>query len=422
MASGKVEILVYAHWLGIPDPIPMGTLTANEARGHLAWSFSYDKTWLKTQSQKLLDPDLQWLTGSQFASIDKPNFGIFLDSMPDTWGRTLMQKREAMLPEQEGQERRRLTDADYLLGVYDPARMGGLRFKLEEHGPFLDHRHEQAIPPITDVQELQHGAGLVESDEDSEEVRKWLRILMAPGSSLGGARPKSSVVYENGELWIAKFPSRQDAIDKEAWEYLAWQIAGEASINVPNVKLEQVTGLYQTFFTKRFDRFNGERVHFASAMKMTSHFETEIRDNTPSYLEIAEFIRFHGSNPDEDLQQLWHRLVFNIAISNTDNHLRNHGFFILDNGWRLSPAYDINPSIDKGALALKIDIDNNALDIGLARSVGQYFGLTNELMKRIIQEIDESVSNWKGRARNLGIPSVQIRVMEPAFRRLQSNN
>lgn len=419
MASDKTDILVYAHWLGMPEPIRMGTLSAQEARGHLAWSFSYDKEWLKTQSRQLLDPDLQWFSGPQYSPDKKPNFGLFLDSMPDTWGRTLMQKREALLKPKG--EQKRLTDVDYLLGVYDLARMGGLRFKLEEDGPFLDDNEEKSILPVTDVRELQMGADLVESDEDSEEVRKWLRILLAPGSSLGGARPKSSVSDENGELWIAKFPSRQDTIDMGAWEYLAWQLAAEAGINVSDARVEQVTGRHHTFFTKRFDRDGTTRIHFASAMTMTGHFEEKIRDYTPSYLELAEFIQYNGASPEEDLHQLWRRIVFNIAISNTDDHLRNHGFIITDEGWRLSPAYDMNPSIDKAGLALNIDLENNEPDIELAQSVGEYFSLTEKQMNGIIQQIKQSVSAWEEKANKLGIPPAQIRIMEPAFGALQSD-
>ena len=414
MAPKKTDIIVYAHWQGMPDPIKMGILSAQEARGHLAWSFAYDKEWLDTQSQLQLDPDLQWFTGPQYSPDHKPNFGMFLDSMPDTWGRTLMKKREALL-KPEGEQRRRLTDVDFLLGVFDPARMGGLRFKLNEDGPFLDHDEEKSIPPITDVRELQVGADLVESDEDSETVRKWLRVLLAPGSSLGGARPKSSVTDKDGKLWIAKFPSRQDTIDKGAWEYVVWELAKSAGIRVPEARVEQITGKYHTFFSKRFDREGNERIHFASAMTMTGHFESGIRDQTPSYLELAEFIQYSGASPDEDLQELWRRIVFNIAISNTDDHLRNHGFIITEDGWRLSPAYDMNPSIDKAGLALNIDLELNALDYDLARSIGEYFNLNKKEMDAIIEEVTETVSNWEEVAVNIGIPSAQRRLMAAAF-------
>lgn len=414
MAADKTDIIAYAHWLGIPEPIKMGILSAQKARGHIAWSFAYEGEWLRNQSQLQLDPDLQWFSGPQYSPDDKPNFGMFLDSMPDTWGRTLMQKREALL-HPKGQKRNRLSDVDYLLGVHDLTRMGGLRFKLDEEGPFLDDNQDKSIPPLTDLRELQYGTDLIESDEDSAAVRKWLKILLAPGSSLGGARPKSSVIDEQAELWIAKFPSRQDTIDMGAWEYVAWKLARDAGIHVPEARMETVSGRHHTFLSKRFDRRKDKRIHFASAMTMTGHFESGIRDRSPSYLELAEFIQFQGAAPDEDLKQLWRRIVFNIAISNTDDHLRNHGFIIDDSGWRLSPAYDMNPSIDKEGLALNIDLEQNALDFDLARSVGEYYQLNKTDMDTILDEVQTSVSNWEKVAIEMGIPSAQRRLMESAF-------
>ena len=414
MASKKTDIIVYAHWQCMTDPIKMGVLSAQEARGHLAWSFAYEKEWLNSQSRIQIDPDIRWFSGPQYSGHHRPTFGMVQDSMPDTWGRTLMRKREALL-RPEGEQSRILSDIDFLLGVFDPARMGGLRFKLEESGPFLDNDDKKSIPPVTDVRELQIGADIVESEEDTEAVRKWLQLLLAPGSSLGGARPKSSVLDENNELWIAKFPSREDTIDKGAWEYLTWQLAKSARINVSEARVERVTGKHHTFFTKRFDRVGDERIHFASAMTMTGHVEKEIRDNTPSYLELAEFIQFQGVSPDEDLRELWRRIVFNIAVSNTDDHLRNHGFIVSEGGWRLSPAYDMNPSVEKSGLALNIDLEFNDLDYSLARNVGEYFNLDRKEMAKITSEVTKSVAKWEELARKIGIPSVQIRLMEAAF-------
>lgn len=409
MPSKKTDIIVYAHWQGMPDPIKMGTLSAQEARGRLTWSFAYEKDWLKTQSQLELDPDIQWVGGPQY-SPSKPNFGVFLDSMPDRWGKTLMQRREALNDE----ERKRLTDVDYLLGVHDVTRMGGLRFKLEGDGPFLDNHDARAVPPLTALRELQYAAEMIESDDDDAAVREWIMFLLAPGSSLGGARPKASVSDQEGNLWIAKFPSRQDDVDKGAWEYLAWQLAKHAGIEVPKADLIKIAGKYHTFLSKRFDRQGSERIHFASAMTMTGRFEAEERE-PPSYLELAEFIQYSGAAPNEDLRQLWRRIVFNIAISNTDDHLRNHGFIITRDGWRLSPAYDMNPSLDKAGLALNIDLELNALDYDLARSVGEYFNLKVKEMDTIIVEVHKAVSKWEDLATNIGIPSSQRRLMESAF-------
>lgn len=238
---------------------------------------------------------------------------------------------------------------------------------------------------------------------------------MAPGSSLGGARPKANILDENKELWIAKFPSKNDTTDKAAWEYLAYQLACDAGITMAPCRMEKISGNYNTFFTKRFDRENGERIHFASAMTMTANNEDTIRDNPASYLDLAEFISNYGANIEENLHQLWRRIVFNIAISNTDDHLRNHGFILTKDGWILSPAYDLNPSIDKDGLALNIDMDNNALDFELAKTVGEYFRLDNKQMEAIIHEVLESVSQWKKIAKEIGIARSEQEIMGKAF-------
>lgn len=411
----KTNIWVYADWKGLPDAKCMGTLSVQQAKGRKAFSFSYDKDWIACTEQLMLDPDISWFTGPQFPNR-KENFGIFLDSMPDTWGRTLMKRKAVIKANDLGQPVPKLYDIDFLLGVHDLNRMGALRFKLNPEGPFLDNDLVSPTPPWTTIRELQYAAELIESNVDTEEVRKWLTMLMAPGSSLGGARPKANVLDENNQLWIAKFPSTNDTLDKAAWEFLAYRLAKEAGIEMAQCKLENVAGRYRTFFTKRFDREKQERIHFASAMTMIGKNEELIRDNVPSYLEIAEFIQFSGSQIDKDLEQLWRRIIFNILISNTDDHLRNHGFILTANGWRLSPAYDINPSIDKNGLALNIDMDNNALDLELAKSVDLYFRLNENKMNRIIDEVRSSVSVWQKLAGEIGIPRSEQKQMAAAFR------
>ena len=238
---------------------------------------------------------------------------------------------------------------------------------------------------------------------------------MAPGSSLGGARPKANILDNDKSLWIAKFPSKTDTTDKAAWEFLAYQLAIKAGIEMAPCRIEKIMGNYNTFFTKRFDRKNGERIHFASAMTMTSNNEDTIRDNQASYLDIAEFISSNGVNIEANLHQLWRRIIFNIAISNTDDHLRNHGFILTKEGWILSPAYDLNPSVDKDGLALNIDTVNNELDFELAKSVGKYFRLEEKQMTTIIQEVKQATSNWKTIAKELGIPRGEIELMTKAF-------
>lgn len=412
---GKTDIWVYAHWQGMSEPKCLGVLTAQQAKGRKAFGFSYDAAWISSEEQLLLDPDIAWYRGSQYPK-EKENFGIFLDSMPDNWGRTLMKRRALLVAQNEGVSAKTLYDIDYLLGVNDYTRMGALRFKLDPNGPFLDHDPRFSVPPWTEIRDLQYGANLIESNVDTDEVGKWLGMLMAPGSSLGGARPKANVKDEKGELWIAKFPSQNDTFDKAAWEYLTYRLAVEAGLKMSPCKLEHVSGRYHTFFTKRFDRDGEERIHFASAMTMTGKSEEYIRDETPSYLDILEFIQFSGSHVEEDARELWRRMVFNIMVSNTDDHLRNHGFVLTSKGWRLSPAFDLNPSIEKDRLSLNIDMDNNALDLGLAKSVGIFFRMSPKEMGEIVEEVKSSVANWENIANEIGIPRNEQRLMSAAFR------
>lgn len=414
MAVQKTDIYVYADWQGLEGPLLMGVLSAHQAKGRKAFSFSYDKQWLKSGHQYQLDPDLHLYTGPQFAN-EKENFGLFLDSMPDTWGRTLMKRREAQLAKLKGEKAKTLYDIDFLLGVYDETRMGALRFKLDPEGDFLDNDAAKATPPWSSVRELQQAVVHYENDTDNEAIIKWLQLLIAPGSSLGGARPKANILDENKHPWIAKFPSKNDAIDKGAWEYLAYQLAKQAGITMAECKIEKINGPYHTFFTKRFDRVGSHRIHFASAMTMTGNNEETIKNQPASYLDLVEFIQTQGTQIKENLAQLWRRIIFNIAISNTDDHLRNHGFLLTNEGWILSPAYDLNPSVDKDGLALNIDMDNNDLDFELAKSVGEYFRLTPKEMDEIIREVTTVVKNWKNMAKQIGISRAEQELMVGAF-------
>ncbi|QCX37297.1 HipA domain-containing protein [Aureibaculum algae] len=414
MAQNKFDIYVYAHWQPMVEPEVIGILSAHFGKGKKAFSFAYDKKWLRSKNRMLIDPDIQFFSGPQYPN-NKENFGIFLDSMPDTWGKTLMRRRTAQDAKEKQENPRTLYEIDFLLGVYDESRMGAFRFKTDPNGPFLDDDEHSPTPPWSSIKELQAAADAFESGNNNE-IKKWLAILMAPGSSLGGARPKANIIDDDKNLWIAKFPSKNDAIDKAAWEYLVYQLAIDAGISMSPSKIEKISGKYHTFFTKRFDRDKGERIHFASAMTMTGNTEEIIRDRPASYLEIAEFIQNYGTDIDVNLAQLWRRIVLNIAISNTDDHLRNHGFLLTEKGWILSPAYDINPSIDKDGLALNIDMDNNALDFDLAKSVGEYFRLDKGQMKGIYDEVLNAVSNWTNVAIKIGISTKEIELMESAFK------
>jgi serine/threonine-protein kinase HipA len=415
MALTGTDIYVYAHWLGMQEPVLMGTLSFQQLKGRKSISFEYDESWLKGKNLILMDPDIVFFPGPQYPGA-KESFGIFLDSIPDTWGRTLMKKRAAQLAKESGIPAPVLHEKDFLLGVADTCRMGALRFKTDPDGPFLDDDRRSPVPPWTSVRELQHVAGLVESDKDTKELNEWLVMLMAPGSSLGGARPKANIIDKNGQLWIAKFPSKNDTIDKAKWEYLVYRLALSAGIKMSESRIEKVAGKSYTFFTKRFDRVKSERIHFASAMTMTGNNEEILRDTRASYLDLSLFIQNHGGNIKEDLAELWRRIVFNIAVSNTDDHLRNHGFIIENGKWRLSPAFDINPSIDKDELALNIDDNSGMLDFELAYSVMEYFRLNKEEAQSILSKVNAAVTNWENTAKQIGIARTEIELMRTAFR------
>lgn len=421
MAGGKFDIYVFADWIGLEEPTLIGTLSAHFAKGKKAFSFEYDKDWLKTDAQRLLDPDIDFYSGPQYPA-NKENFGIFLDSMPDTWGKTLMKRRAAQDARAKDEKAPTLYEIDYLLGVFDESRMGALRFKTDLRGPFLDNDTQSPTPPWSSLGDLQEAAKQLESDDQSEAVRKWIAVLVAPGSALGGARPKANIFDTKKNLWIAKFPSKTDTIDKAAWEFLAYKLATAAGIEMADSKIEKISGQYHTFLTRRFDRDNGKRIHFASAMTMTGNTEDSIKESALSYLEIVEFIENYGADVEANLHQLWRRVVFNIAISNTDDHLRNHGFILTDKGWILSPAYDLNPSIEKDGLSLNIDMDDNALSFDLAKSVGIYFRLSEKEIETILSEVLGVVENWKSEAKRIGIKRSEIELMAGAFRTELKNN
>src|SRR5690554_4418545 len=329
-----------------------------------------------------------------------------------------MRRREAALARMEEREEKKLFETDYLLGVYDGHRMGALRYKLEEDGPFLNDNKKMASPPWASLRELEQISLRLEDDNviDDPDYLKWLSMLIAPGASLGGARPKASIVDNEGGLWIAKFPSRNDQGDIGGWEIVTYELAIAAGVNMAESKAQKFSSNYYTFLTKRFDRgTNGERIHFASAMTMLGYTDGQDHADGASYLELVEFIQNNGANVNQDLEQLWRRIVFSICVTNTDDHLRNHGFMLTNQGWILSPAYDLNPSIDKDGLALNIDMDNNALDYDLAKSVGEFFRLDNEQMDKITQEVLTVVATWQKVAKEIGISNKEQNLMSKAF-------
>lgn len=413
------RIEVYAHWEELSQPIPVGTLNATPVRGKEIFSFEYNDDWLKSKRAHALDPSLQLLGGIHYAPQEQENFGIFLDSSPDRWGRFLMNRREAQLAREEKRKEHRLLESDYLLGVYDDHRIGALRFRTQPEGPFLDNNKKYASPPWASLRELEWASLELEKHdaEKNPSYSKWLTLLIAPGGSLGGARPKASIIDDNNHLWIAKFPSNNDEHDVGAWEMVTYTLAKKARIIIADAKIDKFNSRYHTFLSKRFDRNNkNERIHFASAMTLLQRSDGDDASTGASYLELAEFIIQHGAQPDQDLEQLWRRIVFHIGVSNVDDHLRNHGFILQSNGWILSPAFDINPNPSGDGLKLNISESDNSQDVQLVKEVAEYFRINPSRANKIIREIFTEIANWRKVASTLGISTREQNQMRDAFR------
>ncbi len=407
---------VYADWQPIEVPLLIGLLAYSDSSRGGVFSFAYDKAFLTSAFRLQIDPILTLHSGELYNDEADKNFRAFLDSSPDRWGRILMQRRAAIEARKGIRATSRLNELDYLLGVHDSYRMGGIRFKRVGADAFLDDNSEFAAPPMASLRELEHAAMQIEKDDniDSDEYYRWLKMLIAPGSSLGGARPKACVTDEQGHLWIAKFPNLNDTHDVGAWEMVCYELALAAGVDMSPSEIRQLSSQHHTFLTKRFDRDGEKRLHFSSAMTQLQYYDGE-QSQGASYLEIAEFISNCGAQTEADLAQLWRRIVFNIAVSNTDDHLRNHGFLLTKNGWKLSPAYDLNPIVGKHGLHLNITDADNALDYQLAFDVKNFFRLSQTQATQIYDEVLMAVKRWQTVAKRLGISRAEQVMKESAF-------
>jgi serine/threonine-protein kinase HipA len=410
-------VQVYLDLERFEQPIPMGLLHCQGSAAGEIFSFEYDRTWLERPEIFAFDPDLALVTGHQYPAPNRNNFGIFLDSSPDRWGRVLMQRRENMRARQERRRPRALTEWDFLLGVHDETRLGALRFRASADGPFVDSDTQIAAPPITSLRELQVASLQYErniNDEEHPDYERWLSQLFAPGTSLGGARPKASVRDEAGVLCIAKFPSRQDTRDVGGWEVVAHRLAARAGILVPQARpLRLPESPYTTFLVKRFDRTaRGNRVAFLSAMTLTQRTDGE---TGTSYLELVDLLQSRGAQTHADCEQLFRRVLFNILIHNTDDHLRNHGFLINEQGIRLSPAYDMNPSLDRRELSLAINEVESACDVSIAMASCKDYGLTQDEAGTVLKQVRAAVAGWQEEAKRLNIPQSEQDLMAAAF-------
>jgi serine/threonine-protein kinase HipA len=403
------EVLVYVDLEGTPHPV--GRLWTRLRKDRESATFEYDKNWLAHPERFSLEPALKLGPGPFHTPSDKALFGAFGDSAPDRWGRALMRRAERRRSEREGQTPRTLHEVDYLLRVDDEARQGALRFAEREGGPHLAESGPANIPPLIELPRLLSAAEHAISDTDTDED---LRLLLAPGSSLGGARPKASVRDRDGHLAIAKFPNKGDEVNTVLWEAVALTLAANAGITVPAWRIETVAD-QAVLLLRRFDREGEMRLPFLSAMSMLDARDYEAR----SYLEFVDILRQHGAAPKEDMHALWRRMVFSILISNTDDHLRNHGFLWAGPaGWRLSPAYDLNPvptDIKPRVLATTIDLEDGTASLKLAFEVASYFELDSDEVRDIAAQVGQAVATWRSEATKLGIALREIDRMASAF-------
>jgi serine/threonine-protein kinase HipA len=413
----RVEVCIDLERFG--HPVLMGRLHRQESGSGEIFSFEYERTWLEQPEVFSFDPDLALAAGHQYAAAQRRNFGIFLDSAPDRWGRVLMQRRENVRARQEKRKPRALTEWDFLLGVHDETRLGALRFREAVNTPFVDSDAQSAAPPLTSLRGLQAASLQFEKhidDEDNPLYEKWITQLFAPGSSLGGARPKASVRDEAGTLCMAKFPSKNDTRDMGGWELVSHSLARKAGIVIPNARpLRFPESPYTTFLVKRFDRKpTGGRLAFISAMALTQHTDGEAG---ASYLELVDLLQSRGADTHADCVQLFRRVLFNILIHNTDDHLRNHGFFIDESGIRLSPAYDINPSVDRQKLTLAINEVETACDVSIAMEASRDYGLSAGKAGDVLKQVQDAVAGWREEAIRLNIPKAEQDLMADAFER-----
>lgn len=406
---------VWADWVGLGAPTRVGTLTAQVTRGREIASFEYDRAWL-TGPRVQIDPHLPLFEGRHHPKPPLSQFGVFADASPDRWGRTLLVRREARLARMEDRARRTLMPLDFLLGVHDGHRLGGLRFRLGV-GPFLDDDDRMAAPPWTSLGELEHASRQLEREgvEDDPSYGHWLAMLIAPGASLGGARPKASVVDHAGQLWMAKFPSANDEDDVGAWEAVAQELGARAGVIVAEARAQRFGGTHHTYLSRRFDRVGTRRLHFSSAMTQLGQADGRVEPDI-GYLDIAEFLAREGAEPGADMAQLWRRVVFSVCVSNTDDHLRNHGFLWTPSGWRLSPAYDVNPSLGRTELSLPYDGASAELDLDLVRDAAEVYRVSEAEADTIVDEVRDAVGQWRAVAGELGISRAEQERMESAFR------
>ena len=399
------KLYVYADFDWLKEVELIGELGYESLRGADSYSFTFNNEWLRQHSDLFLSDDLNNYQGQQYTQPDKDIFGCFSDALPDRWGRTLLLRREQITVAEEKRPARRLSPFDFLTGIDDFSRMGGFRFKETPDGEFINVSESLKIPPLTDIRELIAASAEIEKSEENNMLpdRKWIAQLVQPGTSLGGARPKANVIDTDKTLYVAKFPSRKDDYDVGLWEHFSHLLAKKAGINSAKTKVLATGEKYHTLLSQRFDRTNdSKRIHFASAMTLLGLGDGDNATTGHGYLDIVDFIIQNCTDVERNLQELYRRVAFNICIGNTDDHFRNHGFLLTAKGWTLSPAYDMNPTLNEYQ-SLLISSTSNKADLSILLDACEDYMLNRKTAEKIISEVIEAVKAWRELAVRLGV-------------------
>ena len=413
------RLYVFADFDWLKEPRLIGELSYESLRGSDSYGFCYNDEWLKDYGGLFLSDDLNNYPGQQYTAPGKDIFGCFSDALPDRWGRTLINRREQILAKEENRPVRRLSSFDYLIGIEDFSRMGAFRFRESIGGDYINVSEILRIPPLTDIRELIAASSEIEKSEDENRLPEmcWIAQLVQPGSSLGGARPKASVIDENKILHIAKFPSRKDDYDVGLWEHFSHLLAKKAGVNAADTRVISTSNKYHTLLSRRFDRRkDSKRIHFASAMTLLGLNDGDNANTGHGYLDIVDFILQNCTNVEDNLQELYRRVAFNICIGNSDDHFRNHGFLLTAKGWTLSPAYDMNPTLN-GYQSLLINSSTNKSDLNELLNSCEEYMLQKQSAQQIISEVLNAVKEWRSLATRLGIATSEQERFASVFER-----
>lgn len=410
--------MVFADFDWLDKPELVGELCYEKLRGSESYAFRFDDNWLKFHAGIKLSEDINNYPGLQYTQPGNDIFGCFSDALPDRWGRTLLKRREQIQASEEKRAVRNLSSFDYLMGIDDFSRMGGFRLKRELDGDFINVSPSLKIPPLTELRQLVLASQEVEKSEENDMLpeKKWIAQLIQPGTSLGGARPKAGVLDDRGNLCIAKFPSRKDDYDTGLWEHFSHLLARKAGIYAAQTKVLGGLGKYHTLLSKRFDRTDeGKRIHFASSMSLIGLRDGDNAQGGYGYLNIVDFILQSCCDVEKNLQELYRRVAFNICIGNSDDHFRNHGFLLTPRGWTLSPAYDMNPTLNEYQ-SLLINESSNKADIRTLQESCESYMIKKEVAENIIRQVQAAVAGWENLAILLQIPAREVTMFKDRFK------